>query len=512
MVTMLMAASCGTNFGALDSSQTGFDDGTPHEWPEEYPKEGFQSHAEHKYGFDFSPNYPKVKNGEDGIAHISIPIGGTGYVTVFIDSVEAIDNEYYYCDPDNHNIRIDMRNHFLGKISTTSYIFIPNDLLGHTQEHALKIDNSIEEKIALCKESSDEVPVKVHELRTYRYELKKDYNFSTYIWGDEWNGSLRHQLINAPGFWDEFNKTYRQAVVEHGGISKNWAEPLYWEVYENGEYTDVLKEYILTRARAMVNYPSHCAKGELDRFMDTVEANKGYKGEKRVIVQLGYPVKRFWPLQKGSSNKIEICGPSSFYSENDPKKNSSLRLEPFNGKGCEEEEVWDVPVAWSSTQQAWILDFGNDVKRIATTSDIKKPECAIFVDTTSQTSAEYIEEITGNKNVAQAKDKGKATIIILPWLGEKTARAAIHELGHAMGLTDVDDARLSNSITNDSKEGNLMHSSDERKGFKLRKRGMHPSDPRDCASKGVNCVEHQWDCLHKKDNACLVPNLDPHLR
>jgi hypothetical protein len=509
LVVIVLFISCSVSNNGNDSSgrnnftQIRYDDGTPLEWPANYPKEGFQLHKDHKYGFDISPNYPYYINNinrttkEDSIANVSIPKGEIGYVNVFTDSGFAvIDYNYYYCDPDSY---IDLSGY---------YEYINSK---ETQEHTLRIGES---KIALCKSFEGNVE-KIQDLYMHGYNWKSDYNFHTYILGDKNSKDSRHNLIRTDAFWDEFNKTYGQAIVKHGNIRNEYINVD--KITEDNYVVETHEiKYILTRARG--NYPSYlnCARGDIDMLMDEIDYDVNYRNhEKRVMVQLGYPAKRFWPLQ-ANNGRIELCGTPDFY-HGDPRNGAAikLKLEPLNVDRCSDEWSWDASVIWEGG--TWKLDYGSETPReIATTNNVN-PNCAVFMDDTTPDEIRYIEEIPLGK-AAVARDKGRYTIAILPWLGNMTTRTAIHELGHTMGLTDVNDSYLSNRITDETMEGNLMHSSNTRKGYRLRYRGMVPSEPEEqnmsCSNKAADgkCLELQWDCLHKERGACLMPNLDPYNR
>jgi len=381
-----------------------------------------------------------------------------------------------------------------------------------SQKHELPINNYSGEKIALCKTFGKDT-IKIHELHAYHYDWKRDYNFKTYIFGDRELNNNRHQLVNSNSFWNEFNKTYRQAIVEHGRLSLNFKDPIYITTEYDNHLTGEEIKYILSRARG--SYTPRCTRGDIDRFMDTVELNANYGENRRVILQLGYPIKRFWPLQARLNGEIDICGSNSMGSENDPKTINSLVLEPLNGKNLRGEDcsAFDAFVTWDNSKGTWMLNYYNGNKlytQVASTKNVD-PECVVFMDTVSR-DYKYLEELP-LRTAALAKEKGKATVVILPWLGDITLKVALHELGHTIGLTDVNDARLSTRITDEHIEGNLMHSSHTRKGRTLRNRGMVPDDSGDCGNRsGKECIELQWDCLHKKSGACLKPNLDPALR
>jgi len=464
-------------------------------WPAGWPREGFlKPGANHRYGFDISPNYPyvngKIVTREDSTAYISFPIGETGYVTVFTDSgYGANDYTYYYCNPDN------MGDLGLDYIDAETY-----------REHEYKVDQLSKEKIALCR-SGYENKQKIHELHTHGYKWKDDYNFYIYTFG-------KGGIINDGSFWPEFDGIYGQAIVKHGQLKTKQRDPIITELYQGDKLIGTTnRDYILSRARGDYKYKD-CVKGEIDKFMDTVQYNSGIAGERRVVVQLDQPIRRFWPLKAGFGDKIELCG-SNYNYENDPKNVRSLKLSVIfekdeNGRAC---RALNALVTWSNAENAWILT-NEKGDQVASTSNVN-PKCAIFLDTTDYYSVNYIEEITLG-NAAETKVKGKAAVVILPY--STNTRTALHELGHSMGLTDVNDAYLSTSMTDNHKEGNLMHSSYTRKGLMLRNRGMVPekeeerTDPNCRNYVSRNCVELQWDCLHKESNACLAPTLDPYLR
>ena len=71
---------------------------------------------------------------------------------------------------------------------------------------------------------------------------------------------------------------------------------------------------------------------------------------------------------------------------------------------------------------------------------------------------------------------------------EQNYRFVLHELGHLLGLEDVDDLSNLGFKNKESSEGNLMFKYDQN-GVKLRNRPMLSRD-------GIH-YEKQWDCLHR---------------
>jgi hypothetical protein len=469
-------------------------DGTPLEWPKNWPKEGFALSGSLYgfYGFDISPNYPYVSGKtlarEDSIAYVSTLRGGNQpSILVFTDSGYAINYDYYYCNPDDKK-PIPSAPEIQAKEYQKHYFFANGNF----------------KKIALCK-SFDGNSEKIQELHTYVYDLEY-YNFQTYILGNENVVDVRHRLLKDAFFWSEFNKTYRQAVVEKGNHKNSYRE--------TGGYVFV---------RAEGSYTDGCVKGDIARLMDEIDSKVNNGGhERRVMIQLGYPVRRFWPL-KANEDKIGFCGtPSS--SEQDIKADVlinkvNLRLKKLTYiEGCNSKLESDAYVTWSSSEKSWVLVYSDGRREAANTENVDT-KCMVFMDEADVGNG-HIEEIPHGSAAVTINTHGseKAAIAILPWLGNMTMRTGVHELGHTMGLTDVNDAFLSGRINNESAEGNIMHTSNERKGYMLRYRGMVPweekeQDRNGCTNKaGGKCAELQWECLHKKPGACLVPALDPTLR
>jgi pyruvate formate-lyase activating enzyme-like uncharacterized protein len=115
----------------------------------------------------------------------------------------------------------------------------------------------------------------------------------------------------------------------------------------------------------------------------------------------------------------------------------------------------------------------------------------------------------------------KASIVIQIWKEDFTTVIALHELGHTMRLSDLNEEGLSitkrtyNAIIRgdtvqlkeyaDFEENNLMHYHAMSNDYKLRKRGVAHKDT------NVKRKDYQWDCLQNVDEACIDPKRGPDL-
>jgi hypothetical protein len=426
-------------------------------------KEGFQKHDDYPYGFD----------SDGGIVHISIPtsqIGFTGYVKVITDKELAEDYEYYYCDPDSWEEHLDIG-------------YIPADKM---QEHKLEIANLTPQRIALCRNKHDEMElVKVQELHIHRY-LWKNHDFYVYTFGNAptWQYEFLDRDRNA--FWKEFDAVYNQAVVRYGDVANDKSQPIY--------LSNAKRSYILSRARGN-NYDDYaydnvkCAEGDIGKAINEMEGKALPK--KSAVIQVDSPVKRFWPLRI-NGNKIEICGKPDIDQE--PKLNTTLVLEllpntPFN-LDCPNRIAHGITVRWYAN--AWYLASSDGDMELATVYNAH-PGCAVFAERNAKSLGQDqdIGEISKGKGAEAVRLSGKkVTTVVLPWQGslEVTKTIAIHELGHTMGLDDV------------NLNTNLMHYANRGTSRLLQKRSV---------SSFVNGrQENQWDCLQALNFSinCASPN------
>jgi hypothetical protein len=447
---------------ADEEGLTGNDGGNP-DWRDNNvigrTNEGFQPHNRHFYGYYYVSS--------SKTAHISIPISETGYVKVLTDSKLAENYGYYYCEPD----RLDtLRN----------LDYIPAD---EKAEHEIEIAASSPSRIGLCRKEFGGMHItKVQELQVHRYNWK-EYNFYVYTFG---NRDTRNRFTENQSFWREFDDIFGQAIVKNDYFFKNSSQP----VYLPGQVRQ--REYVLSRARG--NYDNDyayervkCAEGDIGEAMDEIE-NEAYF-EKRAVLQVDYPTKRFWPLKIGRNGyQIELCGRPDFIE--DPTRQQSppiyLELEPLPNPPyhlfCEYRIDPGTPVFWYEPDQSWYLIYGNNANDIElATIDNAHPECAVFAERgTYALGRQYVGEISDSRRAAEMvrKPDKRVAIAILPWQGtlNETKRVAFHELGHTMGLDDV------------RERGNLMFYGSSEGSTRLQ---------RNLTSNTNSRQENQWECLQE---------------
>jgi len=446
----------------------------------DWPQEGFQAVENYSYGFDYIQN--------DNVVHISLLNDSYEDVDVYVNTAYDVNFDYYLCPTNDASV-------FLAEI--------PNK-----KEKFTYSINSHFGDIALCKEEKGGIyKGEIQELHVHSYE-KKEYDFQVYILGDpnERIPTAENQLLNGNEFWSSFNKYYRQALIEHGTLRTKkivsaGTRKMKFSINDDNSM-EVQKNYVLSKAREVVDDKiNNCSnKGDIGNIIKTIENNAQIGYPKRSIFQIGYPTKRFWPLTSGYYY-VDICG--SYGIEDNPKANSSLSLEleplPDAGPECL-SMIAEADVFWSGTN--WKLKF----KDGSGTSDASQynadPNCVVFAEKQTKSLGTYIGEISSWPTLAETYLGSQATIVKLPWLRDrlKTTRTALHELGHAMGLLDVDD---NGPYADDSEQGNLMHYNDSKTGYKLRKRSMIIHSSR-------NKRENQWDCLQKidKNKNCAEPTID----
>jgi hypothetical protein len=235
-------------------------------------------------------------------------------------------------------------------------------------------------------------------------------------------------------------------------------------------------------------------------FIDLYD-NAGVGGQRRNIIQVGYPTKKIWPLTYDENNNIQICG--EYDLGQDPTLNPNqfnLELETLLGSGCSKTEA---SVIRDENREVWKLRYKNGKPdEIATKNNIKK-DCMVFADASL---GEYVGEVGGVH--ARTFRRLLTSIAIQPWLGDSTTKTALHELGHTMGLADILEAPLAyNGFNNE--ENNLMYQNGVAKSLHLRKRGIMTIDLNLFGKIFKGGLEYQWDCLHKESGACKWPFNDP---
>jgi len=447
----------------------------------DWPQEGFQAVENYPYGFDYIPN--------DNVVHISLLNDSYEDVDIYINTAYGVNFDYYLCPTNDANV-------FLEEI--------PNK-----KEKFTYSINSAFGDMALCKEEKGGIyKAKIQELHVHSYEEQK-YDFQVVVLGNpnELTPTPENQLLNSNDFWSTFNKYYRQALIEHGSLN---AKKIFSagtrkikQSINDENVKEVQKNYVLTKAREAIDEKiNNCSnRGDIGNVIKTIENNAQNGYPRRSILQIGYPTKRFWPLTGGYY--VDICGTYDF--ADNPKTNSSLSLEleplPDAGPECL-STIAEADVFWSGTN--WKVKFKDGTGTYDASQYNADPNCVVFVEKQTKSLGTYVGEISGFPTLAETYLGPQATIVKLPWLENrlKTTRTALHELGHAMGLLDID-SDYNYNFTNSSEQGNLMHYNDLKTGYKLRKRSMtvHPN---------INKRENQWDCLQKidKNKNCAEPTID----
>jgi len=475
--------------------------------------DGFYLNKEHKYGFDRYPmskgntivdldsvieyvldsiyerafytkydrSYNTINNHEwgkntDNIVYLSVLKGDSGKVTLKInqmpDAGSSKSYNYYICKPDYPYELIAAIDNSKKEIS---YTISPNE-------------NISEEIIALCKKNYVGTQ-KVQELHIKHYAWK-EYPFYVYILGDETNKtSDRHQLLNSTNFWNLFDSVYAQAVVKHDRARLV------------GEFKAMGKGYVLTKANG--NYKGCNYISDIDSAISKINSRVNERGTMRNIIQVGYPTKRFWPLEFDENNNIKICG--TLDSTLSPILNpDKFKLELETSRCAAEVKIASATV--SKKGNVWML---NDA--LIATKDNVDPECMVFAEA-EQDNDTYVGEvkILGKKDTDAIMQTypGPSLVVIQPWLDTATAKTALHELGHTMGLMDL--RKISPSfIDNNNEENNLMIQSGPAKSLRLRQRGILSIGIQKFES--INAIvpgyefpglEFQWGCLRGADFSC----------
>jgi|GEM_PF-6774753 len=413
--------------------------------------EGFQKHTNHVYGFD-----------SDGdVVHISLPRDQIGYVKVLTDKVQAEDFDYFYCDLDG------------ALLSDLEYI--PADKM---QEHTLKIEvNFLRKEIALCKEKKDWTNLKIiQKLYIHRYPWKT-YNFYVYTFGNSSASQYEFMYSDRNSFWNDFNNVYNQAIVEYNVITNYKRDAVY--------LSNTKRPYILSRARG--NYDDYaydfvkCAEGDIGKVINEMEETAF--PNRNAVIQVDSPVKRFWPLKKGKNflENIEICGSPDIDQDPTRLQNINIVLELLPNTSpdlnCTDRIIHGITVRWY--EKAWFLVYDDGDMELATI-DNAHPECAVFAEKNAKAlgQEQNIGEISFGRGAETIrKPNEKVTTAILPWQGSlnATKTVALHELGHTMGLEDV------------NLSSNLMHYANNGTNRILQKRGVN--------SYKNGKQEFQWECL-----------------
>ena len=433
------------------------------EWKRETT--GFFPHKDHKYGFDRHPDKNK-----DSIVYASVLRGDNGFVTIYIHPFYTFFQvlDYYICDPD----------------SPYPYTSIQDiDDSESRQTYAFTAKDEVK-KLGLCFKSKRRTRI-AQTLEIHPYDWK-EYDFEAYIFGDKNKNDDRNQLIHRDEFWNTFDTVFAQAVVRHNG--KNLKK----------EHIHDDRGYILSRAWG--NYKDKgrirdtCVAGDVMRKVNDIQENSGYNNKRRAIIQVGYPVKKFWPLSANinDTNNIKICGHPG---DAIPRK---LELERISNSGVCKDVIVPKAFAISGPGDFWTLEYENGDKKTANLNNIDTA-CVVFVEAKTSNKVEEIGDEHYGKVHGVMMPNYYANVAVVAWLNNSKAiqsGVSLHELGHTMGLYDLNDEPVSYNAEN-SIENNLMYWGPQEKGggYKLRKRGIKTVEIPEYGN--TIRIDYQWDCLQQ---------------
>jgi hypothetical protein len=428
-------------------------------------------------------NHERGMKNTDSIVYISVLKGDSGKVNLKIN--------HSYGSP------LKLYNYYICK---PNYPYDTISIIDNSQKEIPYTVSSNDTIIALCAESNvGHQKLQELEISSYGWKL---YDFYVYILGDSTVNEER-QLMRSIEFWNLFDSVYAQAVVKHD------SSRLF------GEFKTIDGGYVLTKSNG--NYPNSCNRNsDIDNAIKEVRTNVKNGGVVRNIIQISYPTKRFWPLRVDGDNNIQICGNPA----QNPSVGFNLELETLHDSNCSEKI--DAFVKKDKYRNVWRIEYKDGrMEEDATTSNVD-PNCMVFAETKK---GDYIGEvkILGNDKTLAIMNPylelsplslSLSRIVILPWLNNSTAKTALHELGHSMGLFDIDTISSSYVGKYNNEENNLMTHIGNMKSLKLRKRGVLTIEG--IVSEGAivweiegfkydfRGLEYQWDCLHGISRACAL--------
>jgi len=455
--------------------------GTPFLWNQ---MDGFFSSNDHKYGFDKHTN---PRNKEDSVVHISVAKNDDWAVDVKIDRTLA-------------NAGYEYSLHYLQTKDSSN--------ISDSKTLKRKADASLE-KITLNRKSGYGSS-NIQELWIHPYE-RKIYNFTAAYFKKD-DDDETNKLVFSREFWTGFNNTYQKAIVSYNSLSVYELKLMQIDYDTNGNVVKdkYPKNYLLTRVRDKDGDTLKCRDiiGDISLMHKSllIEMEKNPNFPRRAIIQLGLPTKKFWALQKKNDERgsIDICG----NPEEQPSKTQQYDVLSI-AENC---RVPKATMSWNNRENIWYMEWGG-VSKPATGSDIP-PNCAVMAEKSIYPlGSQYVGEFGGSNTRAstwfsKVKEKSTSAVVILPWYGfDSTGWVAYHELGHTMGLSDVEDLP---NLDKTSDQGNQMFHSIHT-GSILRYRNMNAIDKQIYPPNYFERKESQWDCLHRlpsSDPACADPSKD----
>ena len=240
-----------------------------------------------------------------------------------------------------------------------------------------------------------------------------------------------------------------------------------------------------------------------EKLVNIFSGNEMSDYDKRVIMGFGIPTRKFWTFRENFGGGIEPC--TEGISTNDqPQPNTVYDLGMIYSTDDDCAVYADYKLKWHYGADWDVSDDGGlswrSIKNLSSVEDIIDPRCNVLLEEKHQltfskgTSNQYFNAHISSTSRAETKYltlNGMGNYIgavsLNPYT-EENYRFVLHELGHLLGLEDVEDLSNLGLKNKESSEGNLMFKFDQN-GVKLRNRPM--------LSKDGTHYEKQWDCLHR---------------
>ncbi len=462
----------------------------------------FRPSDNHPWGFDRHVN---PKNDADRRVHISVSSGEKGFVNIHRNFDIDAGYSYYICE--NGDVAQNIWNIDDSHLEDVSEMDIEY-VISSASENEIRT-------VGLCRDyGGNQKLVKSLDVHTY---AKKNFDVTVLQVGyDDFVEETKY-LNQGKSFWNvDFAKALNQAVInvryryEKIRLSDNVSDS------EKGDYyTEIDGSFLSVKAE---HYGSSCYQ-EIDDDLDLLESelvnafleNDFSKIDKRVIVGLGIPTRKFWTFKKNLDGGIEPCVEDVLDSEQpQPNVVYDLGMIYSMDRDC---EITECKLRWHFGTN-WDVSFDNGMSwknydDLNIREDIIDPKCNVLMEEKQQLSYskggsnQYLKSHFPSNARAETKyisQNGEyvGAVSYNPYT-ENDYRFVLHELVHLLGLVDVEDLDGLGFSDLKSSEGNLMFKS-EQNGVKLRNRPMQ--------SKNGDSYENQWDCLHRlSEESCADPEM-----
>lgn len=259
-------------------------------------------------------------------------------------------------------------------------------------------------------------------------------------------------------------------------------------------------------------------------MIDDIELIKSdieeHRYDMRIAVGLGLPTRDYWTFSDPDPFKdkdLEVCidGSDDGFLRNTVYQITTIFSTPtFCARGFSQRLLYakNVGDLWyfMESDDFGQVDLQNGTWVRGRLRDYVDPECDVLMDldrkledTSDKTNIKNIQNIKfhldgnglGISNPIKSGNKVTGYYSLNAYSRNGGGRTGLHEIGHLLGLVDLDDpyAKI---------EGDLMHYNDESNNSILRGRGL-PVHNQDV---GQNPIEYQWDCLHRISESSCAEN------